>query len=252
MTYRYATRRGNDSDLASGRVLRSAPGMPGFPVRLASEIFQRAVALHDSAGPITVWDPCCGSGYLLTVLGLLHSEQLHTLVATDLDEHALSLARANLALLTVDGLQDRRRELHQMAEAHGKTAHDEAVQSADRLLHQVRNAVPRPAVVTGQADVFDPHQLTSTLDDAQPDLVVTDVPYGQLTHWSAQAFAHAQPIAALTRAVAVVVPPTAIVAITCRARRVPLGDIRPVSSFKIGHRSVAFLRAGDLKREHHQ
>lgn len=38
MTYRYAPRRGDDTDLAGGRVLRSAPGMPGFPVRLASEI----------------------------------------------------------------------------------------------------------------------------------------------------------------------------------------------------------------------
>lgn len=246
MTYRYAARRGDDSDLASGRVLRSAPGMPGFPVRLASEIFQRAVALHDSTGPLTVWDPCCGSGYLLTVLGLLHPEQLHTLVATDLDERALSLARANLALLTVDGLQDRRRELHQLAQAHGKAAHDEAGQSADRLLHQVRNAVPPPAVVTGQVDAFDPHQLTSTLDDAEPDLVITDVPYGGLTHWSAVACTHAQPIAALTLAITAVVPPTAIVAITCRARRVPLGAIRPLSSFKIGHRSVAFVRAGDL------
>ncbi len=245
MTYRYALRRGDDSDLASGRVLRSAPGMPGFPVRLASEIFQRAVALHGSTGPSTVWDPCCGSGYLLTVLGLLHPERLHTLVGTDLDEQALSLARGNLALLTPEGLQLRRRELHQLAEAHGKAAHQEAVQSADRLLHQVQKAAP-PMLVTGQADAVDPHQLATALDGTRPDLVLTDVPYGQLTHWSAGVSTHAQPIATLARTVAAVVPPTAIVAITCRARRVPLEGIRFLSSFKIGHRSVAFLRAGNL------
>ncbi len=244
MTYRYACRRGDDSDLASGRVLRSAPGMPGFPVRLASEIFQRAAAFSDSTGPLTLWDPCCGSGYLLTVLGLLHPEQLHTLVATDLDDHALSLARANLALLTPEGLQARRRELEELSTVYDKPTHHEAVQAADRLQYQV-GATPTPTVLTRQADAFDPHQLATSLHQVHPDLVVTDVPYGQLTHWSTTA-THTPSIPNLARSLATVIPPSTIMAITCRARRVPLDGLPTLSSFKIGHRSVVFLRASDL------
>ncbi|WP_438388830.1 rRNA methyltransferase [Actinopolyspora saharensis] len=244
MVYRYAPRR-DDSDLASGRVLRSAPGTPGFPVRLASEIFQRATALRNSEGPVTLWDPCCGSGYLLTVLGLLHPERFHTIVATDVDEHALSLARANLALLTPQGLQERRQTLDELATAYGKPTHHEAVQAADRLLRQV-GAIPAPAVRIGQADAFSPHQLTTSLQQVLPDLVITDVPYGQLTHWNTVTAPYAPSIPNLARSLATVVPPTTVVAITCRARRVPLEGLPTVSSFKVGHRSVVFLRAGDL------
>lgn len=244
MAYRYAPRR-DDSDLASGRVLRSTPGMPGFPVRLASEIFQRAIALHGSTGSLTLWDPCCGSGYLLTVLGLLHPEQLRTIVATDIDDHALSLARANLALLTPDGLQTRRHDLHELATAYNKPTYHEAVQAADRLQRQVR-ATSAPTVLTRQADAFDSHQLATVLGQVRPDLVVTDVPYGQLTHWNTAATTHPPSIPNLLRNLVTVTPPSTIVAITCRARRVRLDGLRPVSSLKIGLRSVAFLRAGDL------
>ncbi|MFD2352348.1 hypothetical protein ACFSTC_28350 [Nonomuraea ferruginea] len=46
MTYRHAIVRTSHEDLASGAVLHSAPRFPAFPVRLASEIFQRALALR--------------------------------------------------------------------------------------------------------------------------------------------------------------------------------------------------------------
>ena len=52
MTYRYACRRGDDSDLASGWVPRSAPRMLGFPVRLTSESFQRAAATAPAPHPV--------------------------------------------------------------------------------------------------------------------------------------------------------------------------------------------------------
>lgn len=44
MPYRPATARSDHRDLASGFVLRSAPGYPAFPVRLAQELFLRAAA----------------------------------------------------------------------------------------------------------------------------------------------------------------------------------------------------------------
>ncbi len=55
MAYRYALVRENYEDLASGGGLRSAPGFPAFPVRLASEMFQRALALHGEPAAL-LWD----------------------------------------------------------------------------------------------------------------------------------------------------------------------------------------------------
>ena len=42
MKYRFETKKRDYSDLASGRVLYNAPNTTAFPVRLASEIVQRA------------------------------------------------------------------------------------------------------------------------------------------------------------------------------------------------------------------
>ena len=50
MQYLYATERPDYSDLASGRVFYSLPGHPAFPIRLASEIFQRCLAFRRAAG----------------------------------------------------------------------------------------------------------------------------------------------------------------------------------------------------------
>lgn len=117
MVYRYALARENQEDLASGGVLYSAPGFPAFPVRLASEMFQRALALREGR-PAMVWDPCGGSGYLLTVLALLHRPQITRVLGTDLDPAALRLTRQNLGLLSGDGLAVRSAELQERSGDH--------------------------------------------------------------------------------------------------------------------------------------
>ena len=50
------TEKDDYADYSSGHVLRSAPGFPAFPVRLASEIFQRALALRPGLAPAALWD----------------------------------------------------------------------------------------------------------------------------------------------------------------------------------------------------
>ncbi|MBZ0304067.1 MAG: rRNA methyltransferase, partial [Anaerolineae bacterium] len=132
MNYRYATESANYEDFAAGRVLRTYSGMTAFPVRLTSELFQRGAA-YLPARPLRVWDPCCGSGALLTVLGFLHAARLESLWASDFDREAVALARKNLALLTPAGLQARQREIEVMQAAYGKESHDEARRSVEAL-----------------------------------------------------------------------------------------------------------------------
>lgn len=61
MAYRYAVTRESYADL-SGGVLHSAPGFPAFPARLASEMFQRALALTPNP-TAQVWDPLLRRGF---------------------------------------------------------------------------------------------------------------------------------------------------------------------------------------------
>lgn len=245
MSYRYALRGADHSDLAGGLVLRSAPGMPGFPVRLADEIFQRADALLPGSHPRSVWDPCCGGGYLLAVLGMLHPRRVTALLGSDVDERALSVAEANLELLTVGGLTERGRRLRELADSYGKASHAEAERAAGRLLERIRELDHPVRTAAGWADVFDVDGLRAVLGEESPDLVITDVPYGDLTSWQG-ASGIEEPLPAVIRNLAAVLPARSVLAVTCRARRVPLGGAGALSTLKVGHRSVAFLRAGDV------
>jgi 23S rRNA (guanine2535-N1)-methyltransferase len=240
VVYRYALARENQEDLASGGVLYSAPGFPAFPVRLASEMFQRALALREGR-PAMVWDPCCGSGYLLTVLALLHRPQITRVLGTDLDPAALRLTRQNLGLLSGDGLAVRSAELQERAERWDKPSYAAAAQAARRLARRLATQDGDVPHAVGQADVFDPDQLRRALDGRRPGLVIADVPYGEQTAWRGP---HGTAgIAGMLRALETVLADDAVIAVAVRGRKVPLDDgPRPSASFKIGTRAVALFR----------
>ncbi|MGW5876166.1 rRNA methyltransferase [Nocardiopsis terrae] len=239
MSYRYATERTDHSALASGQVLRSAPGYPGFPVRLASELLQRAM-VHAEGERVRLWDPCCGSGYLVTVLGLLHRDRLTHVRATDVDEDAVGIAARNLELLTAEGLAERERELRRSARDFGRVAFVERAGSARDLaagLAAMGGDLPHDSAV---ADVFG---LTDPVD---ADLVVTDVPYGEMTHWEG-GVPDGGPIRGLLASMGRVLPPHAVVVVTARTRRVALPEgIRALERVRVGNRSAALVRARDL------
>ncbi|WP_017578957.1 rRNA methyltransferase [Nocardiopsis valliformis] len=239
MSYRYATERTDHSALASGQVLRSAPGYPGFPVRLASELLQRAM-VHVEGAQVRLWDPCCGSGYLVAVLGLLHRDRLTHVRATDVDEDAVGIAARNLELLTAEGLAERERELRRSALDFGRVAFVERAESARDLaagLAAMGGDLPHESAV---ADVFG---LTEPVD---ADLVITDVPYGEMTHWEG-GVPEGDPIRGLLAAMGRVLPPHAVVVVTARTRRIPLPEgVRALERVKIGNRSAALVRAREL------
>ncbi|WP_430788723.1 rRNA methyltransferase [Actinoplanes sp. G11-F43] len=244
MSYRFATTAANYADLASGSVLQSAPGHPAFPVRLASEMFQRGCAAAGMSGPVTVWDPCCGSGYLLTVLGFQHRERLSAAIGSDIDENAVALARRNFSLLTADGLRARTAELSDLATRFGKPSHAGAVEAAGRLTRRLTAGGGDLLSSANVADALDPVQLAVALGGNRPQVVLTDVPYGEQTVWQGdQADAG---IAGMLTAVAAVLPPEAVIVVAVRGRKVPLDNLRPIEKFRVGTRAVALLRAGEI------
>ncbi|MGK5552612.1 rRNA methyltransferase [Actinomadura kijaniata] len=244
MGYTHVVVKGDYTDLASGSVLRSAPGFPAFPVRLASEIFLRALALRGGDAPAVVWDPCCGSGYLLSVLGLLHRREIASLVASDIDDEALELARENLGLLDPDALEERAKALEGRAERFGKPSYLEAAAAARRLSAGLTAQGGRLPTTVRRANVFDPTALETALGGTNPDIVIADIPYGEQTTWQGTDDAGIQE---MLKAVASVLTGDAVLAIAARGRKVPLNaTCRPDQTFRIGTRAIALLRAANL------
>ncbi|MFY1702772.1 rRNA methyltransferase [Micromonospora sp. WMMA1923] len=247
MTYRFVAERHDYSDLASGAVLRSAPGHPAFPVRLASEVFLRAWHALGQSRPLTVWDPCCGGGYLLTVLGLLHRDKIAAVVASDIADGPLRLARANLALLSAEGMRRRTAELEDLARRFGRPSYRESAEASRRLqalLAQGGGDLPH---VVGAADALDQQQVSALLTASPPPgLVLTDLPYGEQTSW--RGAPQEAGLSGLLGTLGSVLPADTMVALTTRGRRVGLpAGVRATARFKIGTRATVLVRARALQ-----
>jgi 23S rRNA (guanine2535-N1)-methyltransferase len=245
--------REDHRDLASGLVLRSAPGYPAFPVRLADELFGRAAEHLPTDRPATLWDPLCGSGYLATVLGLRHRRRLESVLCTDVAPDAVALAGRNLALLTAGGLAERERELRARAAEFDKPGYLEAARAAARLAAALRAAggdLPGHAAV---ADAFDPAALRGrspadpTRPPSRPVVVVTDVPYGEQTGWLGAAPPADRALPEFVRSLCSVLPGHAVLALCARGRKVSLGPGVPVlARLRLGTRAALIGRAAEL------
>lgn len=113
MEYKYGQNQ-NYEDFSSGRVLYHGEGMTNFPVRLAQEIYGRCLEYSPKKSHITLYDCCCGGGYLLTVLGFLNQDSIGKIIGSDINEEILHTARKNLSLLTLEGIDKRIKELEEM------------------------------------------------------------------------------------------------------------------------------------------
>lgn len=175
MLYRYAA-SDNYEDFASGRVLRHFPGSTNFPVRLAQEIFMRAVAFLPPAQPVCLYDGCCGNAYLLTVLGFLNHARIERIIGRDINPQAVETACQNLALLSPDGLARRRLEIEKHLADFGRPSYQQALDSLDHLAGYLEG--PGIEIDLARGDLFDPYPLPW-----RPNVVLMDLPYGRLTDW---------------------------------------------------------------------
>lgn len=180
MVYQYCENR-NFEDLASGRVLIHKNGATNFPVRLAQEIFGRCLHYLDDPDQVCIYDPCCGGGYLLAVLGFLNLEKIRTIIASDISHEAVRLAGENLALLHRDGLEQRIRQLEHLFSLYHKDSHAEALYSAARLLKILTDTTHKIEHKVFQTDLLSKDPFGNM--DFKADIIFTDVPYGNLAQW---------------------------------------------------------------------
>lgn len=180
MEYLYAARE-NYEAFASGRVIYHKSGLSTFPVRLASELFMRCRAFCNKQAALTLYDPLCGEGYLLTVLSMLHRQHIAQVMGSDISEEALTIARENISLLGETGLTKRRAQLQNLFDQYGKTSHQGALQTADSWLEKLKTTTPIESQVF-TCDLLQPKALQTA--GFKADILLSDVPYGSMASWS--------------------------------------------------------------------
>lgn len=180
MEYRYSPDE-NFEDLSAGRVLLQKAGSTNFPVRLSREIFGRCLSYAGRSGQISVYDPCCGSGYLLTVLGFLYPGVISGLTGSDIDENAVRYAADNLGLLSAEGIRKRKEHLEGLYRLHRKQEYAGAIESAERLAAAAEKTDIAVRTFTADATKYDYAHA-----GIKADIVITDVPYGSRASWQGE------------------------------------------------------------------
>ncbi|MBK9924379.1 MAG: hypothetical protein IPP66_03725 [Anaerolineales bacterium] len=243
MEYKYAKEQTDYSDYASGRVFYSVPGHPAFPVRLASEIFQRCVAhrqaIYQIASPCMLYDPCCGAAYHLSVLAYIHGQLIREIVASDVDEKVVELAEKNLSLLSTMGLENRIVEIKSMLEQYGKDSHQDALKSATVL----KTKLPGDLLTTKtfQANVLDRADLLQKVSPHSVDIVFTDVPYGQHSSWHDSS--ERDPLWSMLDSLLAVLSPSSIVAVVSdKGQKAMHEGYERIERFQVGKRRITILK----------
>ncbi len=128
-----------------------------------------------------IYDPCCGGGYLLTVLGFLNHERIKTIMASDISNDTIQLANENLLLLDKNGLEKRIWKINDLLSLHNKNSHIEALNSATNLLDILANSTHEMERKVFKMDILSNIPLDNP--DFKADIIFTDVPYGNLVEW---------------------------------------------------------------------
>ena len=250
MEYKYAKSRLDYSDLASGRVFYSLPGHPAFPVRLASEIFQHCMVrrekIYKNSTPCVLYDPCCGAAYHLSVLAYLHGEHIRQIIASDIDEKAVALAKRNLGLLTLDGLENRVSELSKMLELYNKDSHKAALDSSNIIKNRISVLNQEHPIATKvfQASATDGHEHLKNIQPNSVDVVFTDVPYGQNSYWQdTNSQDLSNPLWSMLNKLISILSPSSIVAVVSdKQQKVSHPGFQRIEHFQTGKRRIIILK----------
>ncbi len=254
MPYRFVTEKENFSLYSSGQVFYTLPGYPALPVRLVDEMFQRCQAVRQVSEPGTIYDPCCGGAYHLSVLAYLHWSEIGAIVASDVDEEAVALARRNLSLLTLDGLERRMAEIAGRLAAYGKSSHAEALAGAEELRQRLVGLVKQHPIATHlfQADITR-DSIRYKVGPGPVDLVLADIPYGWHSSWQLageEGPGGPTPVWRMLETLLEVISPQTVLAIAAdKGQKVAHERYRRVERFVVGKRQVVLLREAESAEE---
>ncbi len=250
MPYRFVTIREDYARFASGGVFYHLSGLPVFPVRLLSEVFQRCLEIRRRDGvvaPCVIFDPCCGAACHLCTLACLHWNEISSIICSDIDAATLAAAESNLSLLTANGMSRRCTELSGLYDQYGKVSHAQALAHAQSLQAELAELRRRHAISTHlfQADALQPAALSAHLSGQQIDLVFADVPYGRCSQWQGVAASSTLfPVEGLLDALQRVITSRTIVAIaSMKHEQIAHAAYTQIARLKLGKRMITLLKS---------
>lgn len=181
MQYHYLKSKENYEQYAAGRVLYSIPWSAPFPVRLIDEIFQRACAILNKKDSLKLLDPCIWSWYMMTVLWFLHYQSIISIDWSDINENILEIAKKNLGLLTKKGMEQRIKELNDLASKFGKDSHKWALIDVETLKRKIADW---SHIIKTDCKVWSIEKAEELFSKNKYDMIILDSPYGNLTSWA--------------------------------------------------------------------
>jgi hypothetical protein len=234
MVYKFFPKN-NYEDFSSGRVIFHKSGYPNFPVRLAGEIFHQCLEHLNKKENIIIYDPCCGSAYLLTILGFLFNNKITEIYASDISEESIGLAENNLSLLSFHGLKKRESSIIELINKYKKQTHINALNSLKNILVYLKQEIIYNTFI---ANILNEDELKNKKFHA--DIIITDLPYNDLVSWSEEI---SNPIDILLETIDPVINTNTIIAIIHnKNQKISNKKYKRLNKFKVGHRIVEILK----------
>lgn len=175
MIYRFAEKN-SFQYLAAGSVIKSYKGNTNFPVRLGHEIFNRCLQYFDNKEKVTIYDPMCGSGYLLTTIGLLNFNKISKIYGSDINDEVINVARKNLRLLTIEGIKKRENEIQHLLDNYDRESYKIGLQQITIFKDIVNKDLDFELF---KRDLFE----ESVKSDIKADIIIMDLPYNNLVNY---------------------------------------------------------------------
>jgi 16S rRNA G966 N2-methylase RsmD len=164
-----------------------------------------------------------------------------------MDGKAVAVAKRNLELLTVAGLDQRIGEISQLFELYGKDSHKDALSSGHILRNRISALTLEHPIATKvfEADATDSTTILKNINPKSVDIVFTDVPYGQHSHWqSSHSHELLNPIWSMLNTLTSIISSESIVAIVSdKKQKVSHESFQRIEQFQVGKRRVVILRA---------
>jgi tRNA G10 N-methylase Trm11 len=156
------------------------------------------------------------------------------------------LAKWNLGLLGLAGLENRIDEITTMHEQYHKDSHKDALTSAHILKSKITALLQEHSLTTRvfQASATDSKAILENIQTRSVDIVFTDVPYGQHSHWHDSGSNELlNPLWSMLDALLDVLSSSSILAIVSDKRqKVAHESYQRLEHFQVGKRRVVILK----------
>jgi tRNA G10 N-methylase Trm11 len=166
-------------------------------------------------------------------------------IGSDVDEHAVTLAAQNLALLNPAGLDQRIAQLERLFAEYGKESHQQALASAAQMREQIAQLEPL-TTHTFRANALAANALAAGLQGRRVDVVFTDVPYGQHSTWQG---AGPDPARSLLGGLLPILSRDSVVAVSSdKQQKVAHEQYDRVEHFQVGKRRIVILKPIEARK----